>query len=175
MRNYDTFAMTEPDKAQWKEVGSQFAPRKLLGQLIGTFGSLFLMAAMASVFYSNPDGKLNWGLILFLSVFGLYLILCAALLLKASWVEDKPPLWFPAVSGIACSCGVVISGICLASEMIWKAAHHSDVVDFILVFAACSSVVSAIVCIVTGIPALRCARPEGESEDEDKQADLSRD
>jgi hypothetical protein len=160
--------MTEPDKGQCKEARSEFAPRKLLGQLLGMFGSLFLMAAFGTVIYSNPDGKVRWGLLLFLSVFGVFLILCAALLLKASWVENKPPLWFPAVSGIACSCSVLISGICIASQMLWKVAHDSDVFTFIFIFAICASVVSAIVCIVTGIPALRCTRQESDSEDEDR-------
>jgi hypothetical protein len=160
--------MTEPDKAQCKEVRSEFAPQKLLGQLLAMFGSLFLMAAFGTVIYSNPDGKVRWGLLLFLSVFGVFLILCAALLLKASWVENKPPLWFPTVSGIACSCSVLISGICIVSEMLWKVAHDSDLFTFVFVFAIGASVVSAIVCIVTGIPALRCTRPESDSEDEDR-------
>ena len=159
--------MTEPEKAGGNDAQSEFAPRKLLGQLLGIFGSLFLMAAFGTVIYSNPDGKIRWGLLLFLSVFGVFLILCAALLLKASWVEDKPPLWFPAVSGIACSCSVLLFGICVISEMVWKAAHDSDFCTFVLAFTVCASAVSAIVCIVTGIPALRCAKREEESEDDD--------
>jgi drug/metabolite transporter (DMT)-like permease len=147
------------EKGETRKTRGEFSPRKLFGQLVGSLGGLFMTVAVGSSFRSGESGRLKYGAAVSLALFGIFLVLCAALLLKSPIFENKPALWFPAVSGFVCSCSVLVFTAAMLVKVRIQHSEAMDPGDYILLCSALSGVVSAIVCIITGCSVLFAKQP----------------
>ena len=69
-------------KAELAEARREFSFRRILGQLLGTFGAIIQVAGMISLIRGDSSSKTNWPLFAGMFGFGLLLIFCAAQLMK---------------------------------------------------------------------------------------------
>jgi hypothetical protein len=157
------FEVTDKDRAQFKELRREFAPRKLLGQLLARLGGLFIIAGICSPLYAHSSIKTEWKTALSMIVFGLCLGFCAALLVKPSFAQNRPPFWLPAISGIVCSCFILVMTGCFAVVWFTPKSRIPGWVGYILFLSLVSSVLSAIICLITGFSAVRKARRSARS------------
>src|SRR3974390_3435091 len=78
----------------------EFAPRKLAGQFLATFGMLIIMAAFYGVIFSeSPTPK--WSTLFFMLITGVGLLAVGILLQKPR--RPRPRYWRTAVNGVVCS------------------------------------------------------------------------
>jgi drug/metabolite transporter (DMT)-like permease len=142
--------MKTEDESPLKKLREELAPWRLIGRLLAGFGSLFLVAGISSPLYSKEH---DFSLVVLMVGFGVLLIFCAVLFTKPPFVQNRPRLWFPAVSGFLCSCCLLVLGACFA--IVWrmpKGERPNWVLQlFFLAFAGCA--LFSLVCIITGISA----------------------
>src|SRR5438309_11971592 len=81
--------------------------RYILGRLLGMSGGLVILSGICSPLYSDSS-QIEPSGVVWLIIFGSFLIFCAVLLLKLPIVERRPPFWFPAISGLLSSCFVLL-------------------------------------------------------------------
>jgi apolipoprotein N-acyltransferase len=149
--------MTEPIDNQ--NVGSERTRRKrglreVLGRVVATFASLFILTGVLSPFYADSSHKWNWVAAVALVLLGLFLGFCAALIAWPDALSGRPPLWFPAVSGFACSCFVLTIFACAAIYGFSSATTMPGGLRTAIALSFVGAVLSALVCIITGIAAL---------------------
>lgn len=73
-----TFEITKKDKAQIHEVRRELGFRRILGRLLGGFGSLAFVAGILSL----VQDQAHWGVGMELIAISLFLVLCTVLLLR---------------------------------------------------------------------------------------------
>ena len=147
--------MESEHKSKLDEMRSELAPRNLIGRLVGSFGGFFLVCGLSAPIYSHGH---DLGVAALLFGLGVLFVFCAVLLLRPSRVEGKPPFWFPAMSGLLCSCCVLALVVLFA--IVWKTPKGQipKSVAFLTLFAAVGCVLSAIVCVITALSAFMQAR-----------------
>jgi peptidoglycan/LPS O-acetylase OafA/YrhL len=146
--------ITEKDKTEFNKLCSELNPRRLLGRLIGTFGALLIFTGVFWPIYADSTHKWDWGAAMGTMAFGIFLVFCATLLENSAVLRNRPPTWFPAVSGFACSCCMIAAVICVA--VIWRSSPDGPPtwVRSALALSLVVGVLSAIICVLTGIAAV---------------------
>jgi hypothetical protein len=152
------FTITEKDKTELKKLRTEFAPRNFLGQLLGKFAGLFIIVGILSPLYSDSSFKAKWSIAVSMVAFGLFLGFCAALLVNPASTHDRPPFWLPAVSGLVCSFFVIVMAGCACIIAFASKGDYSAGFRYVLSFSVIGSVLAAVVCLATGIPAILKAR-----------------
>ena len=150
--------MKTEDESQLKELGRELNPRRLLGRLLGGFGSLFLITGICSPLYSKDH---DFSLVLLMVGLGILLVFCAVLLIKPTIVQNRPTLWFPAVSGFLCSCSFLTMCACLAAMWRTPKDNRPDWILQLVFLAMAGCVLFALVCIVTSVSAFMKSRTNG--------------
>lgn len=150
--------VTDKEKNELKKLRNEFAPRKLLGQLLAKFAGLFILVGIASPLYAHSLKKTEWGFVVAMILFGLFLGFCAALLVNPPHSQNRPPFWLPAVSGLVCSSFVVVMAGYLCFVWLAPKADFPGWARDVLAFSAIGSVLAALVCLVTGISAILKSR-----------------
>lgn len=149
--------MTEPidnEKAGSGKTRRKLGLREFLGRLVGAFASLFLLTGIVSPFYADSAHKWNWAAAAALIMLGLFLFFCAALLAWPGFLSGRPPLWFPAVSGVACSCFVLMIFACAVVYACSSSTTMPGALRAAIILSFVGALLSALVCIITGIAAL---------------------
>ncbi len=141
------FEITDKDKADFRKAGhdlrSEFAPRKLVGQLLATLGSLLI----ACSFY--PSDNWRWRTAFAMLVSGVGLTLAGAWLAKAP--KPRPPYWRAAVWGVVCSICLLVSFTCVLAIAPIPRERIPDWLRTLLALALVVGLLSAIMCIAHAV------------------------
>jgi hypothetical protein len=136
-------------------------------------GGLTIISGVCSPLYSDSS-DIQPSVILWMAVFGGFLILCAVLLLRLPIVEHRPPFWFPAISGFLCSCFVLVITVWFTLNWAEPAAGLSSWIGYLLAFCVAGTVLSAIVCVLTGMAAVSQLRQKRDERVKDSIAESGR-
>jgi zinc transporter ZupT len=152
------FQLKNKDKEQVEGLRREFTPRNFLGRLLARFGGLFIVAGVCSPLYAHSSAKSEFWTAASMVVFGLLLGICAALLVKPSFTQNRPLFWLPAISGLMCSSFVIVLTGCFLFTFFTPKKDIPDWIRYALFLSAGGGLVSATVCIATAISAIRKAR-----------------
>ncbi len=122
--------------------------RHFLGQVFASLGGLLIVGGICSPLYRDSS-HLEPGQVVCMVMFGIFLVFCAVLLLKPPIVEDRPPFWFPAISGFVCSCCVLVFAVWLVIKWSTPTTVLPGWTLYVVGLCVAGSVLSAIVCVVT--------------------------
>ena len=146
--------ITAKDRMEFGKARNELTLRSLLGRLIGTFGALFIFAGLLSPVYADSTHKWDWSAAMGMMVLGIFLVFCAALIENPAILRNRPPTWYPAMSGFACSCSVLALTVCVVVTWRYSPGDPPKWVRSVLALSLVSGVLSAVVCIITGIAAV---------------------
>lgn len=160
-RGIPILAVTDKDKTQFQELCTEFAPRRFMGQLIGTFGSLIVVCAFYGVISSeSPTPK--WGTFFFMLVTGVGLVLAASWLLKEP--RPRPRYWRTAVSGVVCSACYLLFFVCVVVVVRTPKEHIPRWLWGVIGLLIVVGTFAAIACIHSGIMDVLSAKSDKSRE-----------
>ena len=141
------FAISDKDKTDFQKVGSEiaseFAPRRLAGQLLATLGSLLVMAG----FY--PSESMKWSTTFGMFFTGVGLVLAGGWLAKPG--RPRPRFWWAAMWGVITSSSLLLLLVCVIYIVRTPKNQIPNWVRDVLALLVVVSLPSALFCIIAGV------------------------
>jgi len=163
------FEISDKDKAEFRETGSEiakeFAPRRLVGQLLATLGSLLVMAG----FY--PTDSIKWSTTFGMFFTGVGLILAGGWLAKPG--RPRPRYWWPALWGMVTSSSLLLLLVCAVYIVRTPANRIPNWVRDVVALLVVVALPSALCCIIAGVRDAIGSRKDTHAEEPQEQVNRS--